>query len=123
MYSGRQMADDVGMDVGLDQLHRLMEHVVVDAGGDAHLAHHVQHVLGGHVAGRAGSEGAAAQAAGGGLELMHAQLHAGQGVGQGQTAGIVQVHDEALGAELLDQSFHQIIGALGVGHAHGCRRS
>ena len=70
LVQGRQVADDIGVHVGLDQLHSLVEHIVVDAGLHTHLAHHVQHVLGGHVARGAGGEGAAAEAAQGAVAAL-----------------------------------------------------
>ena len=112
------MADDRGVDILLEQQHRLMECIVVDAGLNAHLMHHVQGILCGNITGCAGGEGTAAQAAGRGFKLVDAQLHGGQGVGQSQAPGVVEMHDELVRSELGGERIHQVIGALGIGHAY-----
>lgn len=54
----------------------------------------------------------------GGLEMVDAQLQAGQRVGQRHAAGVVQMHHELVGAELVSQRFHDMIGVGGVGNTH-----
>ena len=60
----RILLEKMGVDILLEQQHRLMECIVVDAGLNAHLMHHVQGILCGNITGCAGGEGTAAQAAG-----------------------------------------------------------
>src|SRR6186713_1949637 len=63
----------------------------VDAGLDAHALEHEHQVLGDHVAARAGREGAAAEAAHRAVEVAHAFLVGGEGIGEAEAARVVQV--------------------------------
>ena len=56
----RILLEKMGVDILLEQQHRLMECIVVDAGLNAHLMHHVQGILCGNITGCAGGEGTAA---------------------------------------------------------------
>ena len=99
----------------LDQL------VKVVAGREASAFQHIDQVLGGDVAGRTGREGAAADAAGGGVEDVDPGLDPGVGVGQAGVAGVVEMQAQGgVGGGLaggLDFSRHapRIADADGVG--------
>ena len=91
--------DDLGLGLGGGQ-----ELGEADAGVVAHLVQHPHGILRGEVAGSAGSEGAAAQAAQSGLDLGDTALHGSQAVGHAEAAGIMEVD-------------HQVQG--GIGSLHG----
>ncbi len=67
-----------------------------DARFDAETVQHEQQILGGEVAGRAGREGAAAKPAGGTVERRHAVIEAGEHVGEGGAARVVEVQRDLM---------------------------
>ena len=69
------------------------------AGLDAEAVQHEQQIFGGKVARGAGREGAAAQAAGGAVERRHAVIEAGEHVGEGGAARVVEVQGDLMQRE------------------------
>src|SRR6185436_342388 len=70
---------------------RLEQPFEVDAGGHPHGLEHEHEVLGDHVAARARRERAAAEAAHRAVEVAHAFLEGGEGVGEPEAARVVEV--------------------------------
>jgi hypothetical protein len=102
-----------------DELAGVDHDIEVDAGVDAQALHHVQHVLGGDVAGRALGVRAAAQSRYRRVVNRDAQLQAGVDVGQRLAVGIVEVARQAVDAELANGAFHHRLRLARRGHADG----
>ena len=66
---------------------------------DPEAGQHPHQVLGGEVAGGRLGVGAAAEAAGAGVEGGDARLQRGEGVGERLAVGVVEVHGEPVGAD------------------------
>src|SRR5262249_45330417 len=102
-----------------DELAGAKELLQVDAGLYPQAVEHVDHVLGGDVAGRALGVGAAAQARDRAVEGLHAQLERGVDVGERLAIGVVVVPaypgDRDLSRDRLDHRADLLRGA----HANG----
>ena len=99
---------------GVEQL------VEVDAGLDPHTLEQVDHVFGGDVAGGAGRERAAAEAADRAVERTDSGIHGGQYIGDAEASGVMTVESEGrLPAECLDRLGGEALDVRRNGHAGG----
>lgn len=93
--------------------------VEIPAGVAAGRMEEVYEIFGGDVAGGAGCVGAAAHTADGAVEVADADFVGDQGVGDGESLGVVQVQGDGVGAESFDGLLAAIADLVGFSDADG----